>query len=341
MQSNELLKVLNKPLVIGGHIVSKRLFLAPMTKLGNVAFRELLSMYGGYGLLFSEMSSAKAIPTENRYVSDYFKWRDEERKVLIWQLLGSRPESMADAARRIEGEGFFGVDINLGCSVATICKQSSGAALLKNPDQALRIVEAVRKVVSIPLFVKFRTGWSDTPQNAVHLARRLEAAGVDALTFHPRVATDIRTRPPKWDYIGMVKKAVTIPVIGNGNVFNAADCLKMIQTTGCDAVAIGRMAITRPWLFSQWTSDFIPPKNIHLTTALEMVRLLTQYFDSITALRRYKKFAQYFAANFRFGHTFYTQILNASNMDAVSDIVEHFFESPPDLCQQPNQNFMI
>ncbi len=333
--------LLNRPLSIGHRRISNRLILAPMTRLGNVAFRELLSNYGGYGLLFSEMSGARAIPHENRYKSANFRWRDEEQDKLVWQLLGADPETMAKAAGRIEREGFFGVDINLGCSVSAICRRNGGAALLKNPDHALKIVAAVRRAVTIPLSVKFRTGWEDTPQPAVDLARRLEDTGVDALIFHPRVATDIRTRPPKWEYIARVKEAVKIPVIGNGNVFSPQDCLKMLETTGCDGVAIGRMAVTRPWLFAQWTTDYHPPEDIYRSVALEMATILLKHFDPVTALRRYKKFAQYFAANFHFGHTFYSRILSVSQMTAIADTVNHFFKSPLNLSQNPNLNFMI
>ena len=119
---------------------------------------------------------------------------------------------MALAARRIESEGFFGVDLNFGCSVAAICKKGAGAALLKTPDRAVEIVEAVRRSVSCPLFVKYRTGWEDDPAFAVSMGRAFEAAGADALTFHPRVAPDRRSRAPKWEIIGRVKAAVDIPV---------------------------------------------------------------------------------------------------------------------------------
>ncbi len=339
--TQRLNELLNRPVSIGRRTIPNRLILAPMTQLGNVAFRELLSNYGGYGLLFSEMSGARAIPHENRYASAYFKWRDEERDRLVWQLLGSDPETMAKAAGRIEREGFFGVDINLGCSVGTICRRQGGAALLKNPDHALRIVAAVRQAVSIPLSVKFRTGWEDRPQPAMDLARRLEDAGVDALIFHPRVATDIRTRPPKWEYIARVKEVVKIPVFGNGNVFGPEDCLKMLDTTGCDGVAIGRMAVARPWLFAQWTTDYQPPEDIYRSVALEMAAILLKHFDPATALRRYKKFAQYFSANFIFGHTFYSRILKVSQITAIADTVNHFFNSPLDLSQKPNLNLMI
>jgi tRNA-dihydrouridine synthase len=174
---------------------------------------------------------------------------------------------MAAAAQRIETEGFFGIDINFGCSDVSICRQSCGAAILKAPDLAAKIVAAIRKSVSIPLFVKFRTGWKDDPQAAVDLAKRFEDAGADALTYHPRVAPDRRSRPPKWEYIGMVKQTVSIPVFGNGNVFDQQDCWNMLQTTGCDGVAIGRMAIARPWLFAEWSDGLKVDKKIYFETA--------------------------------------------------------------------------
>ena len=185
----ELSQLLNQPLTIGQKTIAKRLVMAPMAFIGNVAFRELVATYGGYGLLFSEMCSARRIPNENRKLSPYFNWRDEERTQLVCQIFGAEPEIMANAARRIETEGLFGVDINFGCSDVAICRQNSGAAILKSPDLAQRIVAAVRKAVSIPLFVKFRIGWEDGPRSSIELAKRFEDAGADALTFHPRVAT--------------------------------------------------------------------------------------------------------------------------------------------------------
>ena len=131
-----LAEYLRQPLKIGGKAINSRIVLAPMSFMGHIAFRELMSSYGGCGLLFSEMCSAKAIPNENRFISPYFRWRDEERSRLICQIFGDDSQVMADAARRIEAEGLFGVDINFGCSNKRICRRNCGAALLKNPDQA-------------------------------------------------------------------------------------------------------------------------------------------------------------------------------------------------------------
>ena len=337
--TTELANTLNTSLSIGDQSIAKRLVLAPMAFVGNIAFRELIEKFGGYGLLFTEMCSAKRIPNENRYISPYFRWRDLELDSLVCQIFGADPAIMAAAARRIEKEGFFGIDINFGCSDFSICRQNCGAAILNAPDLAAKIVVAVRKSVSIPLFVKFRIGWKDDPQGAVDLAKRFEDAGADALTFHPRVAPDRRSRPPKWEYIGMVKQAVSIPIFGNGNVFDQKDCWNMLQTTGCDGVAIGRMAIARPWLFAEWTEGLEVDKNIYFETASSLAKLLLEHFDSTKALRRFKKFAFYFSANFKFGHTLYTRVQNARDMQAVETILFRFFETSADTVSRPNLNF--
>lgn len=330
---------LHQPLRVGGREIKGRLALAPMTYLGHVAFRELLAGFGGYGLLFTEMCSAKRLPRENAALSAFFRWRPEELPHLACQIFGADPEVMAAAAVRIEQEGFFGVDINFGCSVSTICRQNCGAALLREPARAAAIVSAVRKTVSIPLFVKFRTGWQDDPKVAVALARRFEAAGADLLTFHPRVAPDRRARPPKWDYIRQVKAAVTIPVFGNGNVFDPDDCRRMIATTGCDGVAIGRMAIAQPWIFAQLADGFRPGPEVFPRVAFELVRLLEQHYDPVRALRRFKRWAQYFAANYQFGHTLYTRLFNADSLAAAAGCLQGFFDSAPARVARPNMNF--
>lgn len=335
----KLADILNRPLNIGNTSIKKRLVLAPMAFLGNVAFRQLVQNYGGCGLLFTEMCNAKKIPGENQQQSTYFRWRDAELSRLVCQIVGGDPMSMAAAARRIEAEQFFGVDINFGCCEASICRQNGGAAVLKTPDLAAKIVSEVRKAVSIPLFVKYRIGWNDSPRAAMDMARRFEDAGADALTFHPRMAPDRRSRPPKWEYIGMVKQAVTIPVFGNGDVFDQTDCLKMITMTGCDGVAIGRMAIARPWLFAEWTDGYQCDCEIYLESALRLAGLLGKHFEHPKALRRFKKFVFYFSANFKFGHTLFSTIQRAENMAEAEKNIYRFFERPLETVSRPNMNF--
>jgi tRNA-dihydrouridine synthase len=246
---------------------------------------------------------------------------------------------MANAARRIENEGLFGVDMNFGCSNSTICRRHCGAALLRNPDLAAAIVAEVRRAVSFPLTVKFRTGWQDDSEIAVHLAKRFEDAGADALIFHPRVAPDRRSRPPKWAYIGRVKQAVNIPVFGNGDVFDRDDCRRMIIETGCDGVAIGRMAVARPWIFAELTENLQPDPEMFADAAIQLARLLEIHFNPVAAIRRFKRFAFYFSANFRFGHSLYSKILKTGNLKEVAPVLKRFFEKTPDVAARPNMNY--
>lgn len=337
----DLRQYINTPLKIGEKEVKNRLFLAPMAALGHIAYREILSCYGGYGLQFMEMCNAKAVPHENRHVSTTFRWRDEELDTLVCQLFGSEPEAMAKAARRIEHENFFGVDINFGCSVAAICNKNAGAALLKDPKLAAEIVSAIRQAVSIPVFAKFRTGWSNDPAPAVELAKRFQDAGADALVFHPRVAPDRRSRPPKLDHIRMVKEAVSIPVFGNGNVFDANDAEKMIQETGCDGVSIGRAAIAKPWIFSEISSGLTPEPTIYRDHILKMIDLLEKHFPPVNALKLFKKSAGYFCANFKFGHKIWAKMINGDSMDDIRENVNELFERIPETSLRPNMNMFV
>jgi nifR3 family TIM-barrel protein len=336
-----LYEYLNKPLTIGNKTIDSRLVLAPMTFLGHVAFRELVSRWPGCGLMYAEMSNAKRIPFENRHASDYFRWRDEERDIVNWQIYGSDPETMARAAQRIEAEGFFGVDLNYGCSAGAICQQDCGAALLKTPSKAAGIVAAVRQAVNCPVTVKYRVGWQDDPVAAVDMGKRFEQAGADALIFHPRIAPDRRQRRPKWDYIARVKAAVSIPVLGNGDVFDASDCLRMFEQTGCDGVAIGRIAIARPWSFAAWSGALQASAEIYEQTAFDLLALMRQHFASTAALRRFKRFAQYFSANFVYGHTLYSAVRAAPDLASVEDALKRFFASPPQIFDRPNRNLFF
>jgi tRNA-dihydrouridine synthase B len=311
-----------------------------MSKLGHLAFRQLLDEFGGCGLMFSEMCGDQSVRQGLRHAQSSFRWRPEEAGRLVCQLFGNDPNTMADAARRVASEGFFGVDLNFGCSVAALCRRGCGAALLRNPPLAVEIVNSVRRAVDLPLFVKFRIGWEDRPGAAVELARRFEDAGADALTFHPRVAPDRRTRPPKWAYIGRVKQAVSIPVFGNGNVFDFSDCTRMLDQTGCDGIALGRLAVAKPWIFSQWAAGRREPEEVHRRTALRLLELLEIHFDAPTALRRFNKFAAYFCVNFRYGHQFYARICRAATLADVRRTLSGFFSRNPETVDRPNISLM-
>ncbi len=335
---NPIQEMINRPITIGGKEIPNRLFLAPLAGLGHIAMRQIIDEFGSCGLLFSEMCSAKALPHENRHISPMFRWRDEEAHRLVMQIFGATPLDMALAAERIEDEGLFGVDINFGCSVSGICKKESGAALLKDPDRAVAIVREVRRAVSIPLFVKYRTGWSDDPQFAAELGKRFEDAGADALVFHPRVSPDRRSRPPKWNHIKIVKEAVSLPVFGNGNVFTASDLTRMVETTACDGVSLGRIAIARPFVFAEMLQGQTFDATIYPQVALRFLDLVEEYFSAGYAIRLYKKFALYFAANFKFGQTIFKQLVYADTLDGLRENIHKTFASPLDPSSTPNLN---
>ena len=332
---------LTQPLTLGSKTIANRMVLAPMAGLGHIAFRQLVTQFSGFGLLFTGMCSARAVPHENPKISHVFSWRPQELDHTVCQIFGPDPESMARAAMRIEKEGFFGVDLNFGCSVAAICKKGCGAALLKTPDLAVDIVAAVRSAVSCPVFVKYRTGWQDDLKFPVAMAKAFENAGADALTFHPRVAPDRRSRKPKWEQIGLVREAVSIPVFGNGNLFEPADGMKMINQTGCQGLSIGRMAVARPWLFAQWTQGFEPGPDIYQTCALTLAKLLSDHYEDHFALKMFKKFAPYFCANFKFSNAILKSLVRASTMEELCCNIKKLLDPPPQLLRVPNINLFV
>ncbi|MFZ7127310.1 MAG: tRNA dihydrouridine synthase [Desulfobacterales bacterium] len=334
--SPELKTFLASPMRVGGRAVPGRLFLAPLSKLGNTAFREVVSGFGGHGLLFSEMCWASSV-LNGPQPQGGFMWRTgEDLSGVVCQIFGCDPPSMARAARRIEAEGFFGVDINFGCSVAAVCSRGCGAALLKTPDRAEAIVDAVRRAISIPLFVKFRTGWSEDPNGAAEMAKRFENAGADALTYHPRVAPDRRTRPPRWDYIAHVKAAVDIPVIGNGDVFTREDCRRLIEASGCDGVALGRLALAKPWVFARWARGYDPGPGAYLESALSLLEGLVRHFGETVALRRFHRYAAFFSGSFVYGHTLYRHISGARDVATMAERLKAFLSGPVELLARPN-----
>lgn len=335
-----LASLLGQPLAIGNKIAPNRLWLAPLAGLGHTPFRELVTSYGVRPLLFTGMCSARAVPTENPARSAVFSWREEELPHLVCQLFGADPTDMAEAARRVEAEGFFGVDINMGCSVSALVKRGCGADLLRDTERALRMVDAMRKAVSIPLFVKFRTGWTPDPQPAAALAKQFEAAGVDCLVFHPRVAPDRRTHPARRDHIRVISEAVSIPVMGNGDVFGPDDAEAMLNATGCAGVSIGRIGVARPWVFASWMGqlDDDPARNPDLwrETPLRMLALLERHIAEPTrVVKMFRKFILYYAANFSFGNTLYGRCMRGESVEQLRSDLHEVFGALPQVAARP------
>lgn len=330
---------LNTPINIGNKTLKNRLILAPMAGINHIAFRNIINSFGGCGLLFTGMLNSKAVPTENRHKSLVLKFEEKELSNLGAQIFGNEPDSMAKAAKRIENEGFFCIDLNFGCSVSAICNREYGAALLKKPDLAVEIVEKVRKAVSFPVFVKMRTGWSDNIENALILSKRFENSGADAVTFHPRTAPDKRSRPPKHEYTKILKENLNIPVFANGNIFTFEDAHKITDFTKCDGISLGRIAVAKPWIFSSWTLNKEYGYGIYEETLKKVLEEYVNYFGETYGKKLFIKFYRYFCANFKFGNEFSGIFENKEKeIEQLRNDITILFKKSPEISKKPNLN---
>lgn len=223
--------------------------LAPMAGVADRAFRELCVDFGA-AYVVGEMVSAKGITYNNDKSRELLELSKEERPAAV-QLFGYEPDIMAQAAKIAMEYSPDIIDINMGCPAPKIACNGSGSALMKNPDLCGKIVEAVKKAVSVPVTVKIRKGWDKNSVNAVEVAKICESAGADAITVHGRTREQQYMPSADWDIIAQVKRAVKIPVIGNGDITSAESAAKMIEQTNCDLVMIGRAALGNPWIFSE------------------------------------------------------------------------------------------
>ena len=239
---------------IGSIKLDDPVVLAPLAGITNLPFR-LLAKEAGCALVYSEMISSNGLVYKSSKTTSMLNSIPLEKPFSV-QLFGSDPSVMADAAAIVESSGADIVDINFGCSVKKVLKTGSGAALMKDPDRAEAIITSVRSAIQIPLTIKIRTGWEKSGSQALKIGKIAEACGVNAIAVHPRTATQGFSGKADWPVIQAVKKTVSIPVIGNGDITLPEDAVRMKNETGCDAVMIGRAAIGNPWIFSHIISLF-------------------------------------------------------------------------------------
>ncbi|HSV95733.1 MAG TPA: tRNA-dihydrouridine synthase family protein [Spirochaetota bacterium] len=311
-----------------------RFFCAPMAELTTPALRETIKGFGGGVVLCSEMLSAAAIVARSKHNEPLVLKREFEEP-FGYQIVGTEPKVMANAARMLQERGCWAVDINMGCSAPDIAKTGAGARLLGNPDRAREIVRACRRAVSIKLSVKMRAGYdSSDPVRLVEFARMLESEGVDHITLHPRHGRLGFRRKADWKLVLLLKESLRIPVIGNGDIISPVGAVARLGETGCDAVMIGREAVKSPWIFMLCTELLAGVERVHAIDVREIfITVLHKLRDSLPAhlhKSRGHRFAFYFSKNAYFSHELFTRIRKETDIDGMARHVMDYYDAHPD-----------
>ena len=281
-------------LKIGNVLLENNLILAPMAGVTDLPFR-LLCKEQGAGLICTEMVSAKAIYFKNKNTESLMEIDERERPVSL-QLFGSEPDLMAEIARQIEPRNFDILDINMGCPVPKVVNNGEGSALMKNPKLVHEIVSKVSKAIQKPVTVKIRKGFTEDSVNAVEIAKILEDAGAAAVAVHGRTREQYYSGQADWEIIRKVKEAVSIPVIGNGDVDSPLKAEALVKETGCDGIMIGRAVQGNPWLFSrilhyQQTGELLPGPGMEeiKEMILRHAKMQLEYKGNYTGMREMRK----------------------------------------------------
>ncbi len=322
-------------LQIGDVTLDNNVILAPMAGVTDLPFR-ILCKEQGAGLICMEMVSAKAIYYQNKNTEKLLEIHPDEMPVSL-QLFGSDPEIIREMAKRIEERPFAILDLNMGCPVPKVVNNGEGAALMKNPRLVEEILTGLVKAIRKPVTVKIRKGFDEEHVNAVEIARIAEACGVAAVAVHGRTRQQYYSGRADWDIIAAVKDAVKIPVIGNGDVTDAAAAKEMLRQTGCDGVMIGRAAQGNPWIFREvkaYLETGVMPPGPDLREVRELVRrhaaLQLQYKGEYTAVREMRKHLAWYTAGYPHSARFRRTINTMETMEELLSGLEEIFADPED-----------
>ncbi len=337
---------------IGGVHVAPATVLAPMAGVTDTVFRRFIrnasvftadaeagasvdaavsNQQSGCGLIMTEFTSADGLARmreskRKRYLTFY----DDEHPISA-QLFGSNPATLADAAKIVQDTGFDMVDLNLGCPAKRVVSCNGGSGLLRDLPLIGKIFESVRAAVSIPFTVKFRLGWNDNHIICVELARLAQESGLAAVALHARTREQGYSGQARWEWIAAVRDAVTIPVIGNGDIRTPEDACALVAETNCDAVMIGRAAPANPWIFRQ-IAQYTATGRYDQPTEMDRYRMIRTYFEMLVAAEypdaqgKMKQFATWFTHGVPGGAALRKSIYMSKTSEAVLGVVEQFFE---------------
>jgi nifR3 family TIM-barrel protein len=317
-------------LKIGKLEIAPATVLAPMAGITDTVFRRFIREMDGCGLLMTEFTSADGVVRKKDKKAQRFLHFNADEHPISSQLFGSNPESLAEAARMVEGFGFDLVDLNLGCPAKKVVKCNGGSGLLRELPAIQKIFEAIRGAVTIPFTVKFRAGWSERELVFRELAKIAEGCGLDAVAMHARTREQGYSGQAQWQWIAELKSLVSIPVIGNGDIRTPEDARAMVAETGCDAVMIGRAAASNPWIFRQ-ISQYTAGGGYDVASRADRYEMIRRYFGMLIeegfpdATGKMKQFASWFTHGVEGGAKLRKAIYEAKSAEGIVEAVDLFF----------------
>lgn len=305
-----------------------------MATVSHAGFRRLVEDWGGCSYYFTEMIDAASHLRGGGYESFYADAGPHPEK-LIYQIVGADEEVLVRAAESLSSHDVAGVDINMGCSAPHIFRQGAGVAWMAKPERVARLVARLRRLVrGKSLSVKLRLGETEDPAPLLALTRVIEGEGADFVTLHPRVRGDSLSRPSRWEWVSVLRKELTIPVVGNGDL-NGLDVLRRrARDTPADAYMVGRRAVTAPWSFAYWKGRWDNP-HFDLAIDLEAVtqrfhELLEQHQPRDFWVTRSRRFYAYFSKNLAFGHRWGAQLQGYRDYGTLVAQVREYWNNHPE-----------